>query len=100
MIKVMSLVLLAMVAAGCSSSASRMADCQAQGVSKDACYVAEQNRQASINNAAESAALRNAAAQYGQAAHHYKKSSCKSMGSTSRSIPTISKLILSQRQPR
>lgn len=73
MIKVMSLVLVAMAAAGCSSSALRMADCQAQGVSKDACYVAEQNRQASITNAAEVAALRNAAAQYGQAAHHYKK---------------------------
>ena len=29
------------VMAGCTSQASRMADCQAQGVSRDACYVAE-----------------------------------------------------------
>ncbi|KFC81031.1 Uncharacterised protein [Ewingella americana] len=73
MMKAMSLVLVAMAAAGCSSSASRMADCQAQGISKDACYIAEQNRQASINSAAENAALRNAAAQYAQAAPKYKK---------------------------
>lgn len=29
---------------GCSSSASRMAGCKAQGVTRDACYLAEQNR--------------------------------------------------------
>ncbi|OAT27479.1 hypothetical protein M976_02185 [Buttiauxella ferragutiae ATCC 51602] len=30
---------------GCSTPAQRQAECQAQGVSKDACYMAEQNRQ-------------------------------------------------------
>lgn len=59
--------------AGCSSQASRMAECEAQGVSKDACYIAEKNHQASIQNAAENAALRNAAAQYGQTAKKSKK---------------------------
>src|SRR5476651_2236057 len=53
--------------AGCSSQASRMADCQAQGVSRDACYIAEQNRQASITAAAEKQAMENAAKQYAQA---------------------------------
>ncbi|MFS7307623.1 hypothetical protein [Rahnella inusitata] len=53
--------------AGCSSQASRMADCQAQGVSRDACYIAEQNRQASITAAAEKQAMENAVKQYAQA---------------------------------
>lgn len=47
--------------AGCSTQASRMSDCESQGISKDACYIAEQNKQASVTNAAETAALRNAA---------------------------------------
>lgn len=46
--------------AGCSTQASRMSDCESQGISKDACYIAEQNKQASVTNAAETAALRNA----------------------------------------
>ena len=46
MMKIVSLVLVAMTAAGCSSSASRMADCQAQGISKEACFVAAQYAQA------------------------------------------------------
>ncbi|MEE1913423.1 hypothetical protein [Aeromonas caviae] len=46
--------------AGCASPAQRMTECQAQGISKDACYQAEQNRQASIMNAAEKQALENA----------------------------------------
>ncbi len=51
-----------------------MADCESKGISKDTCYLAEQNRQASITNAAEAAALQNAAKQYpakqyAQAAH-------------------------------
>lgn len=58
---------------GCSTQASRMAECEAQGVSKDACYIAEKNHQDSIENAAESQALRNAAAQYGQTTHKPKK---------------------------
>lgn len=46
--------------AGCQSSADRMYECEAQGVSRDACYVAEQNRKANINSAAEKQALENA----------------------------------------
>ena len=46
--------------AGCSSPAQRMADCQAQGISKDTCYLSEQNRQNSINNAAMKQAMENA----------------------------------------
>lgn len=53
--------------AGCSSASSRMADCQAQGVSRDTCYLAEQNRHAAIVGAAEKQAMENA--QHAQAAH-------------------------------
>lgn len=59
--KVALVVITSALLAACSSPAKRMAECEAQGVSKDACYVAEQNRQSSINAAAESAALTNAA---------------------------------------
>lgn len=59
--------------AGCSSPAQRMAACEAQGVSKDTCYLSEQNRQQGINNAALTAAYANAAnataEQRAQAAH-------------------------------
>jgi len=72
--KHIALVVLAMaLLAGCSTQASRMVECEAQGVSKDACYIADKNHQTSIENAAESQALRNAAAQYGQAARKYPK---------------------------
>jgi len=54
--------------AGCSSQASRMADCQAQGISKDACYIAEQNRQTAVQNTAMKQAMENAAKQYAQTA--------------------------------
>lgn len=53
--------------AGCSSQASQMAQCHAQGISGDVCYMAEQNRQASITAAAEKQAMENAAKQYAQA---------------------------------
>lgn len=57
--------------AGCVSEEQRLAQCEAKGVSRDACYIADQNRQASINAAAEKQALENAhnAVQHGQAAH-------------------------------
>ena len=55
--------------AGCTSSAERMAKCESQGVSKDACYIAEQNRINTLNAAAEKQALENAQQQYGQATH-------------------------------
>ncbi|MGY3856934.1 hypothetical protein [Aeromonas intestinalis] len=58
--KIMLLLSVTVLMAGCSSPAQRMADCQAQGISKDACYMAEQNRQAAITNAAEKQAMENA----------------------------------------
>ncbi|QZY67692.1 hypothetical protein [Escherichia coli] len=62
-----------LILAGCSSQASRMYECESQGISRDACYVAEQNRQSSINSAAEKQAMENAQAQYPteQAGHHH-----------------------------
>lgn len=61
---------------GCSTQASRMADCEAQGVSRDACYISEQNRQSTIHAAAEKQALENAQTQFAQAvkekAHTWK----------------------------
>ena len=39
--------------AGCSSPTSRIADCQAQGVSHDTCYLAEQQRQTAILSASK-----------------------------------------------
>lgn len=70
--KVQKLLLVSVVAgllAGCTSSAERMAKCEGQGVSKDACYIAEQNRINTLNAAAEIQALENAQQQYGQATH-------------------------------
>lgn len=49
--------------AGCTSSAQRM--CESQSVSRDACYVAEQNCKATINAAAEQQAMENANDLYG-----------------------------------
>lgn len=78
-------VLAVILLAGCSTSASRMAECQAQGISRNTCYLAEQNRQAAILGASEAQAYKNAsdaandesgskhhhhARQYAQAAHH------------------------------
>lgn len=66
-VKYVSMILVALsaaIAAGCSSPAQRMAECEAQGVSKDACYIAEQNKQAAVNAAAEKQALENAQALY------------------------------------
>jgi hypothetical protein len=59
---------MAILLAGCTSTASRMAECEAQGVSKDTRYLAEQNRQTAIYAAAEKQALENAAKQYAQSA--------------------------------
>ncbi|WP_134185076.1 hypothetical protein [Buttiauxella sp. BIGb0552] len=58
--KVMLMLVMAAALAGCSSPAQRMADCQAQGISKDTCYLSEQNRQNSVNNAAMKQAMENA----------------------------------------
>lgn len=63
--------------AGCTSSASRMADCEAQGISRDTCYSVEQNRKSNINAAAEKQALENSQALYpvqaAQSAHKHAK---------------------------
>ncbi len=61
----------AIMLAGCSTQASRMQACEDQGVSRDTCYLAEQNRTNMINAAAEKQALENAARQYGEAAHKH-----------------------------
>lgn len=58
--KIILLLSVAAALAGCSSPTQRMADCQAQGISKDACYMAEQNRQTAILGAAEKQAMENA----------------------------------------
>ncbi|WP_248944734.1 hypothetical protein [Serratia silvae] len=68
MTRILSTVVIAILLAGCSSTASRMAECEAQGVSKDTCYLTEQNRQTAIYAAAEKQALENAAKQYAQSA--------------------------------
>lgn len=59
--------LLAVVMAGatallsaCTSPVQRMAECERQGISKDTCYLAEQNRQNTYNEAAQNAAWANA----------------------------------------
>lgn len=48
------------VLVSCTSPTDRMAQCTAQGISKDTCYLAEQNRQSAITAAAEKQALENA----------------------------------------
>lgn len=60
---VFALTFTALILAGCSSPAQRMSTCLAQGVSRDACYLAEQNRQAAVTAAAEKQALENARSQ-------------------------------------
>ena len=58
--KIILLMSVAGLMAGCSSPAQRMADCQAQGISKDTCHLAEQNRQTAVLGAAEKQAMENA----------------------------------------
>ncbi len=48
--------------AGCTTQADRMAKCEAQGISRETCYLAEQNRTAAVNAVAEKQAMENAAA--------------------------------------
>lgn len=76
MIRTLTAAVVAIMLAGCSSTASRMADCQAQGVSKDTCYLAEQNRQTAIYATAEKQALENAAK---QAAQHAQAAKSKTL---------------------
>ena len=58
--KLILIAMMSCVLAGCSTEASRMNACESKGVSRDACYIAEQNRQATINAAAEKQAMENA----------------------------------------
>lgn len=73
--KLMLVALAALSLAGCKSAADRMYECESHGVSRDACYMAEQNRQASMNNAAQNAAYQNArdaVAEPSEPTHHHK----------------------------
>lgn len=67
MMKKLQVIGVVLTVVGCSSASSRMADCQAQGVSRNICYMAEQNRHTAMVGAAEKQALENA--QIAQAAH-------------------------------
>ena len=53
-----------------------MSACENKGISRDACYLAEQNRQATMNAAAEKQALENAQNLYSSgdthSGHHHK----------------------------
>lgn len=62
--KLVFLIAMSATLVGCTSQAQRMAECEAQGVSRDACYIADQNRQATINAAAQKQAMENAQALY------------------------------------
>ncbi|WP_247649071.1 hypothetical protein [Enterobacter bugandensis] len=52
----------ALTVVGCKSTTERIYECEAQGISRDACYTAEQNRQATLNAAAQKQAYENASA--------------------------------------
>jgi hypothetical protein len=56
--------LMSAVLMGCTSQAQRLAECEAQGISRDACYIVDQNRQAAVNAAAQKQAMENAQALY------------------------------------
>lgn len=58
--KIVLFVSVVVVLTGCSTQAQRMSECEAQGISRDTCYLAEQNRQSNINAVAEKQALENA----------------------------------------
>ncbi len=64
--KKFTIIAILLTLAGCSSPEQRMTECESKGISKDTCYLAEQNRQATaraaILGASESAALQHAQA--------------------------------------
>ncbi|GEO37373.1 hypothetical protein GGE65_005214 [Skermanella aerolata] len=51
--KVAGLALTAATLMGCANEAELMAECEAKGVSRDTCYMAEQNRQNEIRRNSE-----------------------------------------------
>lgn len=65
----------ASVLAGCTTQAQRLAECEAKGISKDTCYLAEQNKQAALNATYEKQAMENAAnaVQHAQSAREMTK---------------------------
>jgi len=63
--KKLAIIAAVLALAGCKSAADRMYECEAHGISRDACYVSEQNRQSTINAAAQKQAMENAADLYG-----------------------------------
>lgn len=71
-----------LVLAGCTSSAQRQAECEAQGISRDTCYLTEQNRKTSVNGAAQKQAMENVQALYpvqkAQSAHRTSSNSTAS----------------------
>ncbi|EJG5414294.1 hypothetical protein NAD41_000895 [Salmonella enterica] len=68
--KVIAVTLVTLTLAGCSTASSRIRDCEDQGISRDACYVAEKNHQATMSAAAEKQALENAQSLYGSEPSH------------------------------
>lgn len=79
-IKLISLVMISLALAGCKSSAERMYECEAQGVSRDACYVAEQNRKDGVNAQAQKQAMENANDLYGAKGTETRKQNHHSRG--------------------
>ncbi|WAH53799.1 hypothetical protein LMA04_07125 [Pseudescherichia vulneris] len=78
MVKKISLLALVLLT-GCTSQAQRMANCEAQGISRDTCYATEMNRKASLDAAFEKQALENAAKaadQHAQSVHKAHKTGC------------------------
>ncbi|ENW4943595.1 hypothetical protein ACFLMW_003743 [Salmonella enterica] len=78
--KTLAIVLPVLLLAGCSTASSRMAECRDQGYSRNTCYQAEQNRQATrqaaIIGASEKQAMENAQALYSDDSreeHHHRK---------------------------
>ncbi|CAM4201707.1 MULTISPECIES: hypothetical protein [Lelliottia] len=59
--KLLMIALAVSALSACTSPAERMAKCEAQGVSRDTCYLAEQNRTTAMNAVAEKQAMENAA---------------------------------------
>lgn len=72
--KKLALLVPILLVAGCSTAASRMAECEAQGISRDTCYMAEQNRQATSRAAYISASEAQAYKNQDRALHkHHHK---------------------------
>lgn len=73
--KLLTLSLSLFILAGCSTAASRMQQCEDRGISRDTCYLAEQNRESAnravSNSMAEQMAIRNAQEAKRRRLHHH-----------------------------